>query len=94
MEGRGIPTVLLGVVRSMLDAAPAPRNVFVPFRLGQVLGEPGNVAQQQAVLRAALRAVTQVAEPGGVLELPFRWKRGTYPAPVGTTGQSPASIDA
>jgi D-proline reductase (dithiol) PrdB len=94
LEAQGIPTVSLGVVRSMIDGTPAPRNVFVPFRLGQVLGEPGNVAQQQAVLRAALGAVTRVAEPGGLLELPFRWKRGTYPVPVGMAGQPPPRVDA
>ncbi|MDH3289705.1 MAG: hypothetical protein OEO20_05435 [Gemmatimonadota bacterium] len=89
-----MPTVSLGVVRSMIEGTPAPRNVFVPFRLGQVVGEPGNAAQQQAVLRATLGAVTRIAEPGGLLELPFRWKRGTYPAPVGMATQPPSPVDA
>lgn len=78
----------------MLEGTPAPRNVFVPFRLGQVLGEPGHVAQQQAVLRAALGAVTGVADSGGLLELPFRWKRGPYPVPIGIAERPSASIDA
>jgi hypothetical protein len=75
--------VTVSVVRSMTQATPGPRNVFVPFRLGQVFGEPGAVAQQQAVLRAVLEAVTEIDEPGGVRDLPFRWKRERYPPPVG-----------
>lgn len=84
VEAAGIPTVTLSVVRSMTEATPAPRNVLVRFRLGQVLGEPGNVAQQQAVLRAALDAVSAPSESGATIELPFRWRRETYPPPVGT----------
>ncbi len=83
IERAGIPTVTLSVVRSMTDALPAPRNVFVRFRLGQVLGEPGHVAQQQAVLRDTLQAVDRMAQPGAVIELPYRWKRDTYAATVG-----------
>ena len=86
VEARGIPTVTVSVVRSMTEATPAPRNVFVRFRLGQVFGEPEAVAQQQAVLRAALEAVTDIASPGDVRELPFRWKRNEYPPPVGVSG--------
>jgi D-proline reductase (dithiol) PrdB len=60
--------------------------VFLRFRLGQVFGEPGDVAQQQAVLRRALAAVEEVRETGGVIELPYRWKRERYPPPVGVAG--------
>jgi D-proline reductase (dithiol) PrdB len=83
IEAAGIPTVTLSVVRSMTEATPAPRNVLVRFRLGQVFGEPHNVAQQQAVLRAALDALGTIETPGGVVELPYRWRREEYPPPVG-----------
>jgi D-proline reductase (dithiol) PrdB len=86
VESVGIPTVTLSVIRSMTDATPGPRNVFLRFRLGQVFGEPGDVAQQQAVLRRALAAVEEVRETGGVIELPYRWKRERYPPPVGVAG--------
>jgi D-proline reductase (dithiol) PrdB len=86
VEARGIPTVTVSVVRSMTDATPGPRNVFVRFRLGQVFGEPNAVAQQQAVLRAALESVDDITAPGGTLELPYRWKRERYPPPVGVGG--------
>ena len=83
IESVGIPTVTISVVQKMTEALPAPRNVLVRYRLGQVFGEPGNVAQQQAVLRDTLAAVKSITEPGGVEELPHRWKRHSYPDPVG-----------
>ena len=83
VESIGIPTVTISVVQNMTEALPAPRNVLVRYRLGQIFGEPDNVAQQQAVLRATLGTLDAVTEPGGVVELPYRWKRHGYPDPVG-----------
>lgn len=78
LEARGIATVAVGVVRSAMDAVPAPRNVFVRFRLGRIFGEAGADAQQRTVLREALAAVRTVSTPGGLVELPYRWKRESY----------------
>ncbi|HYK81656.1 MAG TPA: hypothetical protein VEU55_00805 [Gemmatimonadales bacterium] len=74
--------MLVGVVREMLARAPAPRNVFVRFRLGQVFGEPGHVVQQRAILAAALAALFTVRRPGAIVELPYRWKRNAYKDPL------------
>lgn len=38
------------------------------------MGEPGNHAKQRAVLEATLRAAIAIGEPGGKLELPYRWE--------------------
>jgi D-proline reductase (dithiol) PrdB len=43
-----------------------------------VFGEPGHAAQQRTILRDSLAALRTVTEPGGIVELPYRWKRGTY----------------
>ena len=88
IETLGIPTVTLSVVQSMTEATPAPRNVLVRFRLGQLFGEPGAVGQQQAVLRAMLKAVDGATHPGAVIQLPYRWKRESYPAPVGLAARA------
>ncbi len=66
--------MLVGVVREMLEKTPAPRNVLVRFRLGQVFGEPGQVGRQRAVLGASLAALLTMRRPGGLIELPYRWK--------------------
>ena len=82
IERAGIPTVTLSVVREASVRTPAPRNVFVPFRLGQVFGAPGGVVQQRAVLSDALAAFGRVRDPGGILDLPHRWKRSAYRDPL------------
>ncbi len=70
--------MLIGVVREMLQKVPAPRNVFVPFRLGQIFGEAGQQIQQRAVLMDTLTAFARVSVPGTILDLPYRWKRSVY----------------
>ena len=70
----------VGVVREALEKEPAPRNVYVRFRLGQVLGEPFRTEQQRAVLCDTLLALETIREPGGWLELPYRWRR--WPGPT------------
>ncbi len=82
VERAGIPTVTLSVVREASVRTPAPRNVFVPFRLGQIFGEPGADVQQRAVLMDALTAFADVSAPGAVLDLPYRWKRSVYRDPL------------
>ena len=82
VEGHGIPTVALSVLGGATAKTPAPRNVVVRFRLGQVLGEPGAVVQQRRVLWDALGAFALIAQPGGVIELSYRWKRSTYVDPL------------
>lgn len=69
--------MLVGVVREMLERAPAPRNVLVRFRLGQVFGEPGHADRQRAVLADCLAALFTIREPGQLIELPYRWRRDT-----------------
>jgi D-proline reductase (dithiol) PrdB len=79
IEAVGIPTVALSVLPSATAALPAPRNVIVRYRLGQVFGEPHRQDQQTAVVRAALDALNAITTSGGVVELPFRWRRHDYP---------------
>lgn len=82
IERVGIATVALSVFREISTKAPAPRNVFVPFRMGQVLGEPGRVVQQRAILADALAALFTVKQPGMLVELPYTWKRSRYEDPL------------
>lgn len=78
IERAGIPTVTLSVVREASVRSPAPRTVFVPFRLGQVFGEPRADVQQRAILLDALAALLTMRAPGAILDLPYRWKRTIF----------------
>ncbi len=51
-----------------------PRWVHVRFPRGAMFGEPKNHVKQRKVLEDTLRAATAIAEPGGKIELPYRWE--------------------
>ena len=58
------------LVQLDLEGIEGPAAIEHP--LGRVLGQPGDVAGQTAVLRAALRVVQALEQPG-VVDLPFEW---------------------
>lgn len=89
-----MPTVVVGVIREMFEQTPAPRSVVVRFRLGQVFGEPGAAVQQRAVLADVLTTLITARQPGDIVELPYRWKRGVYVDPILRAPTGRADIDA
>ena len=80
IEARGVTTVGLALVKEVAVAAHAPRFLYLHWPFGHALGEPGNVAQQRTVLHAMLSMAVSAPRPGLVIELPYRWRRETYPA--------------
>lgn len=55
LERRGIPTVVIQLLRPAAERVRPPRALFVPFRHGYPLDVPHDAARQHAVLEAALR---------------------------------------
>lgn len=78
IEKAGIPTVGISSLRRLTEAARPPRTVFLGWPFGHPLGEPFNEPQQRTVLREALKALYVIEEPGGIVELPFKWRRHVY----------------
>jgi D-proline reductase (dithiol) PrdB len=78
VEAVGIPTIGVSIVRQYSEEVRPPRTVFLRWPYGHPFGEPGNGPQQRTVLRAALKALVEIAEPGTIIDLPFRWRRETY----------------
>jgi D-proline reductase (dithiol) PrdB len=78
IERAGIPTIGISIMRAYTEAVQPPRSVFLRWPYGHPLGEPGHVAQQRAVLRAALKALVEIRVPGTIVDLPYRWRRETY----------------
>jgi D-proline reductase (dithiol) PrdB len=79
IEARGIPTVGISIVRGYTEKVKPPRSIFLKWPFGHPLGEPGNRAQQRAVLMKALDALVTIRTPGTILDVPWRWKREFYP---------------
>lgn len=52
LEGRGLTTVSISLVRRHTEMLRPPRALYVPFPFGMAVGHPGDVAQQPRVLDA------------------------------------------
>ena len=73
IELAGVPTVVLGTDRGVLEAVKAPRSVLVRHPEGAPLGNPGNAGKHQHLLREALEAAWQFEGSGLITELPHAW---------------------
>jgi hypothetical protein len=79
IEAAGVTTVGLALVKEVAIAAHAPRFLYLHWPFGHALGEPGNVAQQRTVLHDMFSMAANAPRPGLVIDLPYRWRRETYP---------------
>src|SRR5438067_7668658 len=79
IEDRKVTTVGLALVKEVAEAAHAPRFLYLHWPFGHALGEPGHIAQQRTVLHDMLSMAISAPRPGIVIELPYRWRRETYP---------------
>ena len=79
LEAGGIPTVLMGCAKDIVEHAAAPRFLFSDFPLGNSAGRPHDVASQDETLALALRLLE--AAPGActTMQSPLRWNAdGTW----------------
>jgi D-proline reductase (dithiol) PrdB len=73
LEARGIPCVMLTVLREMAEAFRPARPVFLDFPLGATVGRPHDVEGQRAILRETLAAAQRLPGDGTIHDLPFTW---------------------
>jgi hypothetical protein len=78
VEGSGIPTIGISIVREYTEKVKPPRTIFLRWPFGHPLGEPFNTAQQRAVLSEAFKALYAIQRPGEIIDIPFKWRRHTY----------------
>jgi D-proline reductase (dithiol) PrdB len=64
IESAGIPTVMLGVERELLEGPKPPRGAFYEGKFGSVAGSPNWPEHQRRVLDEALRWLEPFGEPG------------------------------
>ncbi len=67
LEGRGIASTTLALVRHVAEVVRPPRALAVPFPFGAALGPAHDEATQLRVIRAALALLLRPG-PGPVLE--------------------------
>jgi len=73
LEANGIPTVLMGCARDIVEHAAVPRFLFSDFPLGNSAGRPHDVASQEATLELALRVLETAPAARATVQSPQRW---------------------
>jgi hypothetical protein len=73
LEANGIPTVVMGCARDIVEHAGVARFLFSDFPLGNSCGKPNDVAMQRALTGMALNLLDSAAAPRTTVQTPFRW---------------------
>jgi Arc/MetJ-type ribon-helix-helix transcriptional regulator len=73
LEANGIPTMCLGSALDIFRSGRPPRATFVDYPLGHSAGKPFDAGDQLEVVRAALRGLEEMRQPGEIRILAQRW---------------------
>ena len=74
LEANGIPTVIVGSARDIVEHCGVPRFVFSDFPLGNPCGHPWDKDMQIATVHLALQVLETATEPRTTVRSPFEWK--------------------
>ena len=72
-EAHGVPTVIMGCARDIVEHAGVPRFVVSDFPLGNSAGRPNDPASQRATLQLALELFDAAEVPRTTVVSPQRW---------------------
>ncbi|HXU25340.1 MAG TPA: hypothetical protein VN697_15055 [Tepidiformaceae bacterium] len=73
LEANGIPTVVMGCARDIVEHAGVARLLFNDYPLGNSAGRPHDVENQRAALALALQLLESATAPRTTVQSPFRW---------------------
>ena len=74
LEANGLPTVIMGCARDIVEHCGVPRFLFSDFPLGNSAGRPFDVDSQTATLELALRVLESAPAPRTTVQSPLRWR--------------------
>jgi hypothetical protein len=73
LEAAGIPTVIIGAAKDIIEHVGVPRLLFSDFPLGSACGRPHDRASQKETLRLALSLLVEATAPRTTVQSPLRW---------------------
>ncbi len=73
LEEQGIPTVVMGCARDLVETCGVPRFVWSDFPLGNSCGRPNDPESQRTILGIALDMLEHATAPRTTVTTPFRW---------------------
>jgi D-proline reductase (dithiol) PrdB len=74
LEADGIPTVIMGCAKDIVEHCGVPRFLFSDFPLGNSAGRPHDVDSQAATLELALRVLETAPAARTTVQSPLRWR--------------------
>ena len=73
LEAHGIPTVIMGCAKDIVEHCGVPRLLFSDFPLGNSAGRPFDVESQALTLELALRLLESAPAARTTVQSPIRW---------------------
>ena len=73
LEENGVPTVLMGSARDIVEECGVARFVFTDFPLGNPCGKPGDTEMQRSIVGTALDLLERAWMARTTIQTPFRW---------------------
>ena len=78
LEAAGIPTVVIGSARDIVEECGVARFLFVDFPLGNPCGKPDDADMQRAIVSMALDVVESAIVPRTTVQAPYQWHTTTW----------------
>lgn len=73
LEANGLPTVIMGCARDIVEYVGVPRLLFSDFPLGAACGRPYDAESQDFTLELALRVLESAPAARTTVQNPLRW---------------------
>ena len=73
LEEHGVPTVVFGCARDIVEHCGVPRFVFTDFPLGNPTGRPFDAASQRHVVSLGLDLLERARAPRTTIQTPYEW---------------------
>ena len=74
LEANGIPTVIMGCAKDIVEYCGVPRFLFSDFPLGNSAGRPFDADSQALTLELALRVLETAPAARTTVQSPLRWR--------------------
>ncbi len=74
LEAAGIPTVIMGCAKDIVEHCGVPRFLFSDFPLGNAAGRPFDPESQARTLELALRVLESAPAARTTVQSPQRWR--------------------
>lgn len=73
LEASGIPTIILGSARDIVEHCGVPRFLFTDFPLGNPCGKPYDVPTQRSIVSHCFDVLEEANGPGSTVVSPIQW---------------------